>query len=87
MDVLKNQLRPAVHAAAPAGTSALTGGTTAVSADIQKAVNHDYAVVFPAAAVIILLRGVGQMIPDLHVSHLIQLGWIAGGLRDDRTGI
>jgi uncharacterized membrane protein YdfJ with MMPL/SSD domain len=44
-----------VHAAAPAGTSALTGGTTAVFADIQKAVNHDYAVVFPTAAVIILL--------------------------------
>jgi RND superfamily putative drug exporter len=55
VDVLKNQLRPAVHAAAPAGTSALTGGTTAVFADIQKAVNHDYAVVFPTAAVIILL--------------------------------
>src|SRR4029077_14693396 len=55
VDVLKNQLRPAVHAAAPAGTSALTGGTTAVFADIQKAVNPDYAVVFPTAAVIILL--------------------------------
>jgi len=55
VDVLKNQLRPAVHAAAPAGTAALTGGTTAVFADIQKAVNHDYAVVFPTAAVIILL--------------------------------
>ena len=55
VDVLKNQLRPAVHAAAPAGTSALIGGTTAVFADIQKAVNHDYAVVFPTAAVIILL--------------------------------
>ena len=53
--VLKNQLRPAVHAAAPADTAALTGGTTAVFADIQKAVNHDYAVVFPTAAVIILL--------------------------------
>jgi putative drug exporter of the RND superfamily len=55
VSVLKNQLRPAVHAAAPTGTYALTGGTTAVFADIQRAVNHDYAVVFPTAALIILL--------------------------------
>lgn len=52
---LKIALRPRAHAAAPAGTYALVGGTTAVFADIQRAVNHDYAVVFPTAAVIILL--------------------------------
>ena len=46
---------PGAHAAAPPGTYALVGGTTAVYADIQRAVNHDYAVVFPVAAVIILL--------------------------------
>jgi len=55
VNVLKNQLAPAAHAAAPAGSYALVGGTTAVFADIQRAVNHDYAVVFPVAAVIILL--------------------------------
>ena len=55
VNVLKNQLRPAAHAAAPPGSYALVGGTTAVFADIQQAVNHDYAVVFPVAAVIILL--------------------------------
>ena len=55
VNVLKNQLRPDAHAAAPPGTFALVGGTTAVFADIQRAVNHDYAVVFPVAAVIILL--------------------------------
>ena len=55
VNVLKNQLRPDAHAAAPPGTYALVGGTTAVFADIQRAVNHDYAVVFPVAAVIILL--------------------------------
>jgi RND superfamily putative drug exporter len=53
--VMKNGLRPAAHAAAPSGTEALVGGTTAVFADIQRAVNHDYTVVFPTAAVIILL--------------------------------
>jgi RND superfamily putative drug exporter len=55
VNVLKNGLRPGAHAAAPAGTFALVGGTTAVFADIQRAVNHDYAVVFPTAAIIILV--------------------------------
>ncbi len=55
VNVMKSKLRPGAHEAAPAGTYALVGGTTAVFADIQRAVNHDYAVVFPAAAVIILI--------------------------------
>jgi RND superfamily putative drug exporter len=55
VNALKNTVRPRAHAAAPAGTEALVGGTTAVFADIQRAVNHDYAVVFPTAGVIILL--------------------------------
>jgi len=53
--VMKNSIMPGAHAAAPTGTYALVGGTTAVFADIQRAVNHDYALVFPVAAVIILL--------------------------------
>jgi RND superfamily putative drug exporter len=55
VSVLKTKLRPGAHAAAPPGTYALVGGTTAVFADIQRAVNHDYAVVFPVAALIILV--------------------------------
>jgi RND superfamily putative drug exporter len=55
VNVLKNHLVPAAHAAAPPGTFALVGGTTSVFADIQRAVNHDYAVVFPVAALIILV--------------------------------
>ena len=55
VNLMKNKLVPGAHAAAPPGTYALVGGTTSVFADIQRAVNHDYAVVFPAAAVIILL--------------------------------
>jgi putative drug exporter of the RND superfamily len=55
VNTLKNGLRPQAHAAAPPGTYALVGGTTAVFADIQAAMNHDYAIVFPIAAVIILL--------------------------------
>jgi putative drug exporter of the RND superfamily len=55
VNTLKNGLRPQAHAAAPPGTYALVGGTTAIFADIQAAMNHDYAIVFPVAAVIILL--------------------------------
>ena len=55
VNVMKGSIMPGAHAAAPAGTYALVGGTTAVYADIQRAINHDYAVVFPVAAVIILL--------------------------------
>jgi RND superfamily putative drug exporter len=52
---VEGPIRTGAHAAAPAGTYALVGGTTAVFADIQKAVNHDYALVFPVAAAIILV--------------------------------
>jgi putative drug exporter of the RND superfamily len=55
VNVMKTSIMPGAHAAAPPGTYALVGGTTAVFADIQRAVNHDYAVVFPVAAVIIVL--------------------------------
>jgi RND superfamily putative drug exporter len=55
VNVMKNSITPDAHAAAPPGTYALVGGTTAVFADIEHAVNHDYAVVFPVAALIILL--------------------------------
>jgi len=78
VNVLKNQLRPAVHAAAPAGTDALVGGTTAVFADIQRAVNHDYAVVFPVAAVIILLilgLLLGSMVAPWYLLVSVVLGF------------
>jgi RND superfamily putative drug exporter len=55
MDTLKGPLRSTAHGAAPAGTSALVGGITAIYVDIQSAVNHDYAVVFPVAAILITI--------------------------------
>lgn len=39
----------------PAGGHALIGGTTSVFVDLHSAMNHDYAVVFPVAAVLILV--------------------------------
>jgi putative drug exporter of the RND superfamily len=55
LNTVRGPLRDTAHAGAPAGTSALVGGVTAVFVDIQAAVNHDYAVVFPVAAAIIML--------------------------------
>jgi RND superfamily putative drug exporter len=40
---------------APAGTKPLIGGITSVYVDLQAAMGHDYALVFPVAAVLILL--------------------------------
>ncbi|WP_229858363.1 MMPL family transporter [Amycolatopsis acidiphila] len=48
-------LRDTAHASAPPGTQALVGGITAVYVDIQATMNRDYRVVFPVAAVLIML--------------------------------
>ncbi|ATL25341.1 MMPL family transporter [Streptomyces formicae] len=52
---VKDRLRPAAHEDAPSGTQALVGGTTAVYVDINKAVDRDYSVVFPTAALAIMV--------------------------------
>jgi len=52
---VKGPIRTTAHDSAPDGTTALVGGTTSVFVDFQKAMNRDYAVVFPVAAVVILL--------------------------------
>jgi RND superfamily putative drug exporter len=52
---VKGPIRTTAHDAAPAGTRALVGGTTSVFVDFQKAMNRDYKVVFPVAAIVILL--------------------------------
>ncbi|MFC7309516.1 MMPL family transporter [Streptomyces monticola] len=52
---VKDRLRPAAHEAAGAGNEALVGGITAVYTDINKAVDRDYSVVFPVAAVCIMV--------------------------------
>jgi len=52
---VKDQVRPAVHAAAPAGTTAYVGGLTSVFVDFKAAMDRDYTVVFPVAALITLI--------------------------------
>jgi RND superfamily putative drug exporter len=55
ISLVKNSLRSTAHADAPPGSRAVVGGITAVYVDIQSAVGHDYKVVFPTAALVILL--------------------------------
>lgn len=52
---VKGPLRDAVHDGAPAGTSAVVGGMTSIFVDFQAAMNRDYLVVFPVAAVLIMI--------------------------------
>lgn len=52
---VKGPVRDAAHDAAPPGTTAYVGGTTSVFADLQKAMARDYSIVFPVAALVIML--------------------------------
>ncbi|MGW1074348.1 MMPL family transporter [Streptomyces sp. NPDC002537] len=55
IEIAGGALRDGAHAAAPAGTRAVVGGTSAVLSDVEKAVNHDYKVVFPVAGLAIMV--------------------------------
>jgi RND superfamily putative drug exporter len=52
---VKGPIRTTAHEAAPDGTTAYVGGTTSVFVDMNKAMNRDYAVVFPVAALVIMV--------------------------------
>jgi len=52
---VRGPIRDAAHGAAPDGTEALVGGTTSIFVDFQAAMNRDYAVVFPVAAIVIAI--------------------------------
>ncbi|GHC74197.1 MMPL family transporter [Streptomyces cinnamoneus] len=73
-------LRDKAHAAAPGGTEALVGGTSAVLADIEDAVGHDYRLVFPVAGLAImvilglLLR---SLVAPLYLMAAVALGFCA----------
>ncbi|MGF1428789.1 MMPL family transporter [Kitasatospora sp. LaBMicrA B282] len=49
------KLRSAAHADAPQGTQAYVGGITSIYKDINAAMTHDYELVFPVAALLIML--------------------------------
>jgi RND superfamily putative drug exporter len=55
LDLAAGPLRAAAHAAAGPGRQALVGGETMAMADIRAANSRDYTVVFPVAALLILV--------------------------------
>lgn len=55
LEVVGGPLRDTAHSAAPTGTEAKVGGLTSVFVDFKAAMNRDYKVVFPVAAVLIML--------------------------------
>ncbi|MCW2934617.1 MAG: hypothetical protein JWM19_5579, partial [Actinomycetia bacterium] len=57
-DAAMNTVRGPLQAVAndaPAGSHALVGGITSVYVDLESAMGHDYSIVFPVAAVLILI--------------------------------
>jgi RND superfamily putative drug exporter len=54
LDLVQDRVRPVAHASA-AGRDVLVGGTTAAYVDSRHAINRDYGVVLPLAAVAIML--------------------------------
>src|SRR5690606_37962816 len=52
---VEGPIRDAAHDAAPEGTEAYVGGTASVFADMLDAMARDYSVVFPVAALVIML--------------------------------
>ncbi|MGA8256969.1 MAG: MMPL family transporter [Nocardioides sp.] len=52
---VEGPVRDTARDAAPAGTEAFVGGTTSIFVDFEKAMARDYAVVFPVAALVIML--------------------------------
>ncbi|HMI72818.1 MAG TPA: MMPL family transporter [Solirubrobacteraceae bacterium] len=55
MNVVRGPVREAAHAAAPARTTVMVGGTAAVFADVSDSVDHDMRLILPVAAALILL--------------------------------
>ncbi|MEC3952015.1 MMPL family transporter [Nocardia sp. CDC153] len=79
IDTVKGPLRDAAHAA-PAATSGLVGGMTAVLVDSKIAMNHDYAVVFPVAALailVVLTLLLRSAVAPLYLVATVGLGFIA----------
>ncbi|HVX32856.1 MAG TPA: MMPL family transporter [Solirubrobacterales bacterium] len=52
---VRDPLRETAHDSAPTGATALVGGITSVYVDIDKAMNRDYSLVFPVAAILIMI--------------------------------
>jgi putative drug exporter of the RND superfamily len=80
LDYMEKTVRPAAHAAAPAGTKVYVNGESSAFVDVRSAVARDLAIILPAAAAIIflilavLLR---SALAPLYLLFAIALGYTA----------
>ncbi len=77
---VKGPVRDAAHDAAPEGTEAYVGGTASVFADLQEAMARDYSVVFPVAALIIMLilaLMLRSLVAPIYLMAAVGLGFAA----------
>jgi RND superfamily putative drug exporter len=80
LKVVDGPLRDTAHSAAPAGTTALVGGITSVFVDIRAAMNRDYSVVFPVAALLIMLilgLMLRSIVAPIYLMLSVGLGFVA----------
>ena len=77
---VKGPVRDAAHASAPDGTEAFVGGTPSMFADLQEAMVRDYKVVFPVAALVIMLilaLLLRSLVAPLYLMAAVGLGFAA----------
>ncbi|KAB2343999.1 MMPL family transporter [Actinomadura rudentiformis] len=80
IELVRGDLRDAVHKAAPPGTWAYVGGETSTFADINNVMNRDLSVILPVAAVLIalilalLLR---SLVAPIYLVAVVLLGFAA----------
>lgn len=80
MEKVEGPIRDAAHSAAPDGSEALVGGTTSIFVDLQDAMIRDYSVVFPAAALmimVILALLLRSLVAPLYLMASVGLGFAA----------
>ncbi|MEU8801418.1 MMPL family transporter [Spirillospora sp. NPDC048819] len=80
INLVKNDLGPAVHDIAPEGTEVFVGGETAIYSDINKVVNRDLSVILPVAGVLIaliLLMLLRSVVAPLYLVPAVLLGFAA----------
>ncbi|MFD1827737.1 MULTISPECIES: MMPL family transporter [Mumia] len=80
MEHVEGPIRTAAHDAAPDGSEALVGGTTSIFVDLQDAMVRDYSVVFPVAALmimVILALLLRSLVAPLYLMASVGLGFAA----------
>ncbi|WP_119727311.1 MMPL family transporter [Thermomonospora amylolytica] len=80
INLLKDDLGPAVHDIAPQGTEVKVGGATAAYGDINRVVNRDLSVILPVAGVLIaliLLALLRSVVAPIYLVPAVLLGFAA----------